>query len=114
LALALVVRMAHGEPGKPGCAVKASPRQAFGPSDVRVTVTVDPDPANRQLDLGLVDELGPIQASSRRLEGDRSKKTWEVWFRQAPPGNWAAVAVITRADGTSCRAAAQVTLIPRD
>jgi hypothetical protein len=88
-------------------------RFPFEPAYVRVRVTVEPDPDNRGLWIGLASVGDVVHGSYEQLEGDRSPRTRWREFKHVEAGAYVAYAVIERVDGTRAEARDTVTVQAR-
>ena len=87
-------------------------RIQFEPGYIRVRVRVEPDPQNRALAIGLV---GPeFETSSlEELPGDRARITRWVSYRDIPAGEYAVLAEVLRADGSTTLAQDRLQVLGR-
>ncbi|MCC7416843.1 MAG: hypothetical protein IT176_06835 [Acidobacteria bacterium] len=74
--------------GDGGLAVRVVPRFDPAPGSMRVSVSLEPDGANRRLDVE-VDSGGYYRLSEVPLEGDRAARTYRFTFTRLPAGRYA-------------------------
>jgi hypothetical protein len=78
--------------------LRASPPMAFAPADVLVTVALDCNADDRQLEI-VLDSSAVYRASTVDLEGDHSPPVHDLLFRQLPAGRYEVTARLTDARG---------------
>ena len=85
----------------------------FEPATIRVRVTVEPDAQNRYLIMALNDGDVTVGRSDEELRGAAAPRTRWREFKSVPAGEYAAVAVVHRADRSELQARAAVTVLSR-
>lgn len=87
--------------------LRVTPRQAFAPVNLWVSVSIDPDASNRALAI-VADSEDFYRSSEIPLDGDRAPHVVTVEFRNMPGGDYQVTGVLLDAAGES-RAVAQQT-----
>jgi hypothetical protein len=82
----------------PAASVDVLPRRAFSGADLRATVHVEPDAANRRL-ITVIDGPNYYSRSDEQLAGADAPRTRERMFLHLPQGHYVITAVVVRADG---------------
>ena len=67
--------------------LKASPESSFAPAHLVVRTSIEPDSANRALEI-VIDSPDFYRSSMIQLEGDQAPRTSVVEFRGVPGGNY--------------------------
>jgi hypothetical protein len=67
--------------------MRVTPRLAIAPADVFVSVTIDRDVDNRQMEI-IVESLTYLRASTIDLEGQDAPRVNTLRFRQLPAGRY--------------------------
>ena len=71
-----------------------SPAHAFAPATVRIRARVEPNADNRVLTI-VADGPNFYRRSDVPLEGEEAPRTFELWFRDVPPGDYEVSAILT-------------------
>jgi hypothetical protein len=79
-------------------AIRVSPSVSFAPANLTVRTIVDPDAANRAMEI-VADSADFYRSSAVPLDGDHAPKTALFEFRSLPPGEYRVTAVVLGADG---------------
>ena len=95
---------------QPGLSVSVNPRFTFQPGNARVKVAIDQNADNRSL---RIEADGPdfYTGSVRQLEGASSPRVQLIALKALPPGNYVITATLTRADGSTERAATTIEVL---
>ncbi len=78
---------------QPALAVRLTPRIAFGPSNVRALIQVEPHPDNRLLRV-TIDSGGYYRSTDIQLEGAETPKSHFVVWKSVPPGQYIFAATV--------------------
>lgn len=87
--------------------IKVTPRQAFAPVNLRVSVRIDPNNSNRALAI-VADSEDFYRSSEIPLDGDRAPHVVTVDFPNVPGGDYQITGVLMDAAGQSRAVAHQV------
>jgi hypothetical protein len=79
-------------------AIKVSPAMSFAPANFVIRTSVEPDGANRSLEV-IADSGDFYRSSAVTLDGGHAPKTTQFEFRSLPPGEYEVSVVVTGADG---------------
>jgi hypothetical protein len=71
-----------------------APAHSFAPATVRIRVRVEPNADNRVLTI-VADGPDFYRRSDVPLEGDEAPRTFELWFKDVPAGNYEVSAILT-------------------
>lgn len=82
-------------------ALKVYPAFQFAPGHIRLTLTIEPDAANRSYCLFW--EGSNSGSQCRDLDGDREPRTRWVEFRDQPAGAYVAVLTVAKSDSSQVR-----------
>lgn len=93
---ALVYLLLCAAPAYGADSVNASPKFGRAPQDVRITVKVDNDEANRAV---RIEADGTAYRSSAWEIDGSSRRTTEVWFKSLPAGRYTITLTVLKADG---------------
>jgi uncharacterized protein (DUF58 family) len=96
LAFAALLALAFGPPP---LQVDILPRRAFAGNDLRATVRVERDQANRAL-VTVIDGPHYYSRSDEQLDGADAPRTRQITFLHLPEGHYAITSVVLRADGS--------------
>ena len=75
-------------------AVVVTPRVCAAPCDLRITVTIEPNPANRWYAVALMDGDLVLDSSVQELDADSPRTQPFLWFKDIPPGDYQHTAVL--------------------
>jgi hypothetical protein len=78
--------------------MRVSPATAFAPANLVIRTRVEPDAANRAIEV-IADGEDFLRSSMMQLEGDRAPKMAVFEFRSLPPGEYQVTASLIGADG---------------
>jgi hypothetical protein len=78
--------------------MRVSPATAFAPANLVIRTRVEPDAANRAIEV-IADGGDFLRSSMMQLEGDHAPKTSVFEFRSVPPGEYQVTASLIGADG---------------
>jgi hypothetical protein len=79
--------------------MKASPEISFAPAHLTVRTVIEPDPANRAIEI-VIDSRDFYRSSLIQLEGDQAPRSSMVEFRGVPGGNYEISARLLGEDGS--------------
>lgn len=102
-----------GFANQPHVGIVVESRIQFEPAQIRLRVQVEPHEANRVLMVAAVDGGDVMRRSDEQLEGARSARTRWIEWDGIGAGEYTAVAVVRRADGSEARAQAPFRVISR-
>ena len=71
-----------------------SPAHAFAPATVRIRARVEPNADNRMLTI-VADGPDFYRRSDVQLDGEDAPRTFELWFRDVPGGDYEVSAILT-------------------
>ncbi|MEO8260425.1 MAG: hypothetical protein ABI868_23980 [Acidobacteriota bacterium] len=95
-ALAMMMTAAVG--AKDNLSMRVSPAIAFAPADLRIQTRLEPDSANRGIEV--IAESGDFYRSSEiQLDGSRAPRTVTFEFRSLPAGEYRVTASVLGTDG---------------
>ena len=80
--------------------LRASPEISYAPATLTVRTAIEPDPANRALEI-VVDSPDFYRSSLIQLEGDHAPRTSVVQFRAVPGGSYQVSARLLGESGES-------------
>ena len=96
--MTMVVRPGPFVAAKEALSIRVSPATAFAPANLVVRTSIDPDAANRAVEI--VADSGEFYRSSLvPLDGERAPKTSTLEFRGCPPGQYEVIAGLIGVDG---------------
>lgn len=78
--------------------MKVSPRQALAPVNLRVSVRIEPNTANRVLMI-VADSPQFYRSSQIQLEGDRAPRTFSIEYPNVPGGSYEITSVLVNSLG---------------
>ena len=93
LMVAMVLAATPVAGAKEPLSIRVSPAFSFAPANLAIRASVEPDAANRSLEV-VVDSADFYRSSTISLEGDSAPKTLTVDFRGLPPGDYEVTAVL--------------------
>jgi hypothetical protein len=95
-ALTMMTTAASG--AKDNLSLRVSPAVSFAPADLVIQTRLEPDAANREMEV--IAESGDFyRSSSIQLEGDRAPRTVRFEFRSLPAGEYEVRAAVMGKDG---------------
>jgi hypothetical protein len=96
--------------GREPLTIAVSPAFAFAPATVRVRARIEPNADNRRLTI--VADGGALYRSSEiQIDGEEGPKTFELWFRDMPGGEYEVSAILTDTVGRQRAIAHQATRV---
>jgi len=111
MALMLVVAATTAGVAKEPVSIRVTPEQSFAPANVVIRASVEPDAANRAMEVVADGDLF-YRSSTVDLDGDRAPKTMTFEFPGLPPGDYQVTVVLIGAGGrTKAMASARVSVI---
>jgi hypothetical protein len=98
LALAMIFGASAVTDAKAPISMRVSPAYAFAPANLVIQTSVEPNPANRYIEV-IADSGSFYRSSMMPLEGARAARTTMFQFRSVPPGEYAVSATVFGPDG---------------
>jgi hypothetical protein len=94
-AIFLLTTLAGAEPR---LALRVSPQQSFAPANLNVRLTIEPNEANRVVEV-VAESDNFFRSSQIALEGERGPRTVVLQFRNLPGGSYEVRGVVSDSTG---------------
>jgi len=96
--------------GREPLTIAVSPAFAFAPATVRVRARIEPNADNRRLTI-VADGVEFYRSSEIQIDGEQAPKTFELFLRDVPGGEYEVYAVLTDTLGRQRAIARQATRV---